>query len=105
MIIDYQNAKQSFINLQKVKFDEKNQKHEDLLMSFWKVLKPNTPLTERLTNEWQNVGFQAKDPATDFRGAGFLGLQQLLSITDPSKNEDQSIKQRAHEMFRDSTNE
>jgi ELMO domain-containing protein len=43
-------------------------------MSFWKVLKPNTPLTERLTNEWQNVGFQAKDPATDFRGAGFLGL-------------------------------
>ena len=32
--------------------------------------------------EWVDIGFQGKDPATDFRGAGTLGLEQLLVITD-----------------------
>ena len=32
--------------------------------------------------QWVDIGFQGKDPATDFRGAGMLGLEQLLAITD-----------------------
>lgn len=39
---------------------------------------PETPLTSRISNQWQDVGFQGDDPATDFRGMGLLGLNQLV---------------------------
>ena len=35
---------------------------------------PNTPLKERITKQWGDIGFQGKDPQTDFRGMGMLGL-------------------------------
>lgn len=30
--------------------------------------------------DWTEIGFQGKDPSTDFRGMGVLGLQQLLFL-------------------------
>ena len=51
-------------------------------MLLWNNLLPDRKLTERKTMEWVDIGFQGKDPATDFRGAGTLGLYQLLAITD-----------------------
>jgi hypothetical protein len=39
-------------------------------------------IKDRISNEWQEIGFQGSDPATDFRGAGYLGLKQLLSICE-----------------------
>jgi hypothetical protein len=35
-------------------------------------------LDERISDHWAELGFQGKDPATDFRGMGVLGLDQLL---------------------------
>lgn len=35
---------------------------------------PNTPLKERITKQWGDIGFQGKDPQTDFRGMGMPGL-------------------------------
>ena len=35
---------------------------------------PNTPLKERITKQWGDIGFQGKDPQTDFRGMGMLEL-------------------------------
>jgi len=31
---------------------------------------PDTPLEERITKQWGDLGFQGKDPQTDFRGMG-----------------------------------
>ena len=45
--------------------------------------------------EWVDIGFQGKDPATDFRGAGMLGLQQLLDLT----SEGSQYRDRALEMY------
>jgi hypothetical protein len=39
---------------------------------------PDTPLKDRIGNQWQLIGFQGSDPATDFRGMGLLGLDQLI---------------------------
>ena len=33
---------------------------------------PGTPLEERITKQWGGLGFQGKDPQTDFRGMGML---------------------------------
>ena len=35
----------------------------------------------RITEDWISIGFQDKDPATDFRGAGSLGLENLYEFT------------------------
>jgi len=35
-------------------------------------------LTSRVSDQWTDLGFQGHDPATDFRGMGLLGLQQLM---------------------------
>ena len=69
-------------------------------MRLWKNLRPNTPLKDRKSMEWVDIGFQGKDPATDFRGAGTLGLQQLLAITD----ENSKYRKEALRMYRDSIN-
>ena len=39
---------------------------------------PATELMDRITPQWQDIGFQGNNPATDFRGMGLLGLQALL---------------------------
>lgn len=35
-------------------------------------------LEARISKQWQDLGFQGNNPATDFRGMGMLGLQCLL---------------------------
>lgn len=35
-------------------------------------------LVNRVTKQWQSIGFQGQDPKTDFRGMGILGLENLL---------------------------
>ncbi|KAL7079474.1 hypothetical protein ACQ4LE_000992 [Meloidogyne hapla] len=52
--------------------------HEKELLRLWALLKPNEPLISRLSNQWQDIGFQGDDPSTDFRGMGILGLDQLV---------------------------
>jgi hypothetical protein len=32
-----------------------------------------------VSEDWKELGFQGRDPATDFRGMGILGLSQLVS--------------------------
>ena len=102
LIQRFASGKKKFIAQSKEKYDKKSDVHEQKLMKIWDILMPNQKLTDRLTNDWQTIGFQAKDPATDFRGAGCLGLYQLLAICDP----DQSFNYvSVLEMFKDSTNE
>ena len=43
---------------------------------------PDIALKDRKSTQWIDIGFQGKDPQTDFRGAGILGLIQILAITD-----------------------
>ena len=50
--------------------------------------------------EWVDIGFQGKDPGTDFRGAGTLGLQQLLAITDQNYDNRKEVMK----MYKDSMN-
>ena len=61
-----------------VPFERGNQEHEAILESIWDRVTDSSPRTGgRYTKEWGRLGFQGKDPATDFRGAGLLGLDVL----------------------------
>jgi hypothetical protein len=48
-----------------------------MLLQVWDCLRPNRKIKARKSVEWIEIGFQADDPATDFRGAGLLGLINL----------------------------
>ena len=48
-----------------------------MLMEIWTFLRPDRKIKARKSEEWIEIGFQVEDPATDFRGAGVLGLLNL----------------------------
>ena len=57
-------------------------------------------ISNRISKEWIDIGFQGADPATDFRGAGIVGLKQLLSICT-----DERYKAGALKMYKESLNQ
>lgn len=60
-------------------FDKDNAEHESKLEELWELLRPGTKREGgRYSKEWGRIGFQQSDPASDFRGGGMLGLDQLL---------------------------
>ncbi|ORX52822.1 hypothetical protein DM01DRAFT_1383976 [Hesseltinella vesiculosa] len=60
------------------KYDSTNDHHEEKLLQLWQHLMPATKLEHRLTKQWTDIGFQGQDPATDFRGMGIQGLDDML---------------------------
>lgn len=70
-------------NTRKLIFSYTITSHCQDLDQLWTHLMPNT---ERIGGNkscspgisWEELGFQGKDPSTDFRGMGLLGLRQLL---------------------------
>eukprot|EP00736_Rhodelphis_marinus_P000766 Rmarinus@m.8290 len=70
---------QSLARQAKEVYDSENEAHEALLWKLWRALCPGKDI-ERISRDWGDIGFQGKDPMTDFRGMGLLGLRQLLYI-------------------------
>jgi len=73
----YEDLFASIEALRREKFDSKNQNHEKLLLELWSMLQPERVLSNRISRDWEDIGFQGTDPATDFRGMGLLGLLNL----------------------------
>lgn len=61
-----------------IHYDCSNEVHEKTLLLLWDELVPDRQLENRVTKQWQDIGFQGDDPKTDFRGMGMLGLDNLL---------------------------
>ena len=66
----------------KTPYNEANVTHEKLLMRLWDLLRPAQPLSARRSSDWEQLGFQGDNPATDFRGMGTLGLYNLVAFAD-----------------------
>jgi hypothetical protein len=65
-------------------YDRENEQHEAQLMRLWELLMPEQKLTARISKDWDAIGFQGRDPATDFRGMGILGLNNLVAFVESS---------------------
>lgn len=62
-------------------FNSENPEHESMLEQLWQSLLPGQERAGgRYSKDWGRIGFQQSDPASDFRGGGILGLEQLLYI-------------------------
>ncbi|KAM0823313.1 hypothetical protein ACQ4PT_070958 [Festuca glaucescens] len=61
-----------------VQYDGSNREHQEELKALWYASFPGTELRGLISEQWKEMGWQGKDPSTDFRGGGFISLENLL---------------------------
>ncbi|XP_043724954.1 ELMO domain-containing protein A-like isoform X2 [Telopea speciosissima] len=61
-----------------VAFDSSRPEHEEALRALWHAAFPEEELCGLISEQWKEMGWQGKDPSTDFRGGGFISLENLL---------------------------
>ncbi|XP_042518869.1 ELMO domain-containing protein B isoform X1 [Macadamia integrifolia] len=61
-----------------VPFDETRPDHQEALKALWQVAFPDTHLKGLISDQWKEMGWQGPNPSTDFRGCGFISLENLL---------------------------
>lgn len=66
------------------RYDSNNNFHETSLLQIWSNLK-DEPLESRKSEQWKQLGFQGKDPKTDFRGMGRLALEAILKFSQDTR--------------------
>ncbi|KAK9809149.1 hypothetical protein WJX72_010219 [[Myrmecia] bisecta] len=65
-----------------VLFDSEDLEHQDELRRLWSFGFPGEPCTSLRSTRWKDMGWQQSDPGTDFRGAGFVALENLLYMAE-----------------------
>ncbi|KAK9152657.1 hypothetical protein Sjap_000137 [Stephania japonica] len=61
-----------------IPFDETRPDHQEALRELWKAAYPDVHLTGLISDQWKDMGWQGPNPSTDFRGCGFVSLENLL---------------------------
>lgn len=61
-----------------VPFDGSKTDHQDALLQLWKLAYPDRELPPLKSDCWKEMGWQGSDPSTDFRGGGFISLENLI---------------------------
>ncbi|KAK4255482.1 hypothetical protein QN277_008480 [Acacia crassicarpa] len=61
-----------------VPFDETHLDHQEALRALWQCAFPDVALNGLVSDQWKDMGWQGPNPSTDFRGCGFISLENLL---------------------------
>ncbi|XP_073151295.1 uncharacterized protein [Henckelia pumila] len=61
-----------------VVYDSSLPEHQEALRALWAAAFPGEKLQGLISEQWKEMGWQGKDPSTDFRGGGFISLENLL---------------------------
>ncbi|KAI4370330.1 hypothetical protein MLD38_018693 [Melastoma candidum] len=61
-----------------VAYDSSILEHQEALRALWHAAFPEEELHGLISDQWKEMGWQGKDPSTDFRGGGFISLENLL---------------------------
>ncbi|KAL3533315.1 hypothetical protein ACH5RR_006836 [Cinchona calisaya] len=61
-----------------VPFDGAYVEHQDALRQLWRLAYPDKELPSLKSERWKEMGWQGSDPSTDFRGGGFISLENLI---------------------------
>uniref|UniRef100_A0A2C9WPN6 ELMO domain-containing protein n=1 Tax=Manihot esculenta TaxID=3983 RepID=A0A2C9WPN6_MANES len=61
-----------------VSYDSSIPEHQEALRALWNAAFPEEELCGLISEQWKEMGWQGKDPSTDFRGGGFISLENLL---------------------------
>ncbi|KAH7659263.1 ELMO domain-containing protein [Dioscorea alata] len=69
---------QKLQNRIEVSYDSSKVEHQEALRALWHAAFPGVELRDLISEQWKEMGWQGKDPSTDFRGGGFISLENLL---------------------------
>lgn len=61
-----------------VPFDGSRLEHQDALRQLWKLAYPHREIPPLKSELWKEMGWQGVDPSTDFRGGGYISLENLI---------------------------
>ncbi|XP_009365297.1 ELMO domain-containing protein A-like [Pyrus x bretschneideri] len=61
-----------------VPFDGSRMEHQDALLELWRLAYLDKELPPLQSDLWKQMGWQGSDPSTDFRGGGFISLENLI---------------------------
>lgn len=61
-----------------IPFDGALLQHQDALKTLWQASFPSRAMPGLVSPQWKEMGWQGNDPSTDFRGGGFISLENLL---------------------------
>ncbi|CAL9207328.1 unnamed protein product [Musa hybrid cultivar] len=61
-----------------VAYESSKKEHQETLRTLWYAAYPGVKLHGLISEQWKEMGWQGKDPSTDFRGGGFISLENLL---------------------------
>ena len=76
-------------------FDDGNEEHVALLQELWVAAGLGSGESfASISPVWQRLGFQGDDPMTDLRGAGLLGLRQLLHFVQSGSGSAELVGRR-----------
>ncbi|CAM6113853.1 unnamed protein product [Calypogeia fissa] len=65
-----------------IPFDGTRPDHQEALKALWRAAFRNRELPGLVCEEWKEMGWQGVDPSTDFRGGGFVSLENLLFLAE-----------------------
>ncbi|XP_077226327.1 ELMO/CED-12 family protein [Tasmannia lanceolata] len=78
-----------------IPFDGTRLDHQDALKQLWRLAYPDRELPSLKSELWKEMGWQGPDPSTDFRGGGFISLENLIFF---SKNYPDSFQRLLHKQ-------
>ncbi|KAL5213651.1 hypothetical protein ABZP36_002803 [Zizania latifolia] len=61
-----------------IPYDETRADHQEALRALWGASFKDAELSSLVSEQWKDMGWQGPNPSTDFRGCGFVALQNLL---------------------------
>ncbi|XP_078446745.1 ELMO/CED-12 family protein [Wolffia australiana] len=61
-----------------VPYDGSQLDHQHALKELWKLAYPGRQIPPLKSELWKDMGWQGTDPSTDFRGGGFISLENLI---------------------------
>ncbi|XP_051122591.1 uncharacterized protein LOC127245629 isoform X2 [Andrographis paniculata] len=61
-----------------ITYDSAITEHQEALKALWRAAFPGEEFHGLISEQWKEMGWQGKDPSTDFRGGGFISLENLL---------------------------
>ncbi|XP_072984607.1 uncharacterized protein [Typha latifolia] len=78
-----------------VPFDSACLDHQNALKQLWRLAYPNRELPPLKSELWKEMGWQGTDPSTDFRGGGYISLENLIFF---AKNYPESFQVLLHKQ-------
>ncbi|KMZ62629.1 ELMO domain-containing protein A [Zostera marina] len=61
-----------------ISYDGNRLDHQNALIELWKLAYPDRIVPPLRSELWKDMGWQGCDPSTDFRGGGFISLENLI---------------------------